>query len=187
MNVRSPEISSIASLLISLDLAEGNYQKALDRLSLKSEDIDIHGGFIPSATRYANICRYMNENELARKYYDESRSILEAEIQQQPDDARFHSSLGIAYAGLGRKEDAIREGKRGVDLLPTNRDAIRGVLRAQDLAQIYVMVGDFDPAMDRIEYLLSIPGGLSIPLLRLDPDWAPLRDHPRFKKLVEGK
>jgi hypothetical protein len=49
------------------------------------------------------------------------------------------------------------------------------------------MVGEFDLAVDQIEYLLSIPGGLSIPLLQLDPAWAPLREHPRFKKLVEGK
>lgn len=49
------------------------------------------------------------------------------------------------------------------------------------------MVGDYDAAIDHIEYLLSIPGNLSIPLLRLDPAWDPLRNHPRFKKLVEGR
>jgi hypothetical protein len=47
-----------------------------------------------------------------------------------------------------------------------------------------VMVGEFDLAIDQIEFLLSIPGPLSIPLLRLDPAWAPLREHPRFKELL---
>jgi len=185
--IRSPEESSIVNLLVTLDVYEGDYQKALGRLSVKSEDTDSMGFFIPIAMRYAGIYRHINENELARKYYDQSRNILEARIQQQPDDARFHSALGIAYAGLGRNEDAIREGKIGVDLLPVTKDVMRGYVRAWDLARIYVMVGEFDLAIDQIESLLSIPGGLSIPLLRLDPDWAPLREHPRFKKLLEAK
>jgi len=186
-NIRSPEESSIVDLLIDLDVYEGNYQKALDRLSLKSKDIDDQRYFIPRAIRYARIYGYMNENELAKKYYDEGRNILEAKIQQQPDDARFHSAFGITYAGLGRKEDAIKEGKSGVELLPLNKDALRGYRRVSDLARIYVMVGEFDRAIDQIEFLLSRPGPLSIPLLRIDPDWAPLRGHPRFKKLLAGE
>jgi tetratricopeptide (TPR) repeat protein len=184
-NISSPEESSIINLLITLDEYEGNYQKALDRLSLKSEDIDNQSFFIPRAIRYARIYGYMNENELAKEYYDEGRNILEAKIQQQPDDARFHSALGIAYAGLGRKQDAIREGKIGVNLLPITKEAMRGYRRVSDLARIYVMVGEFDSAIDQLEFLLSIPGGLSVPLLRLEPVWAPLREHPRFKKLVQ--
>jgi tetratricopeptide (TPR) repeat protein len=184
-NIGSPEESGIVNLLITLDVYEGNCPKALDRLSLKSEDIDSQHSFIPRAIRCAGIYRHMNENEIAKKYYDEGRNILEAKIQQQPDDARFHSTLGIAYAGLDRREDAIREGNIGVKLLPITKDAIRGYYRLGDLARIYVMVGEFDLAMDQIEFLLSRPGLLSIPLLRLDPDWAPLREHPRFKKLLE--
>ncbi len=186
-NIRSPEESSIVDLLITLDVYDKNYQKALDRLSLKSEDIDSQSLSITRAMQYAGIYRYRNQNELAKKYYDKARSILDSKIKEQPEDAMFHSSLGIAYAGLGRKEDAIREGKIGVDLLPITKEAMRGYSQALDLAQIYVMVGEFDWAIDEIESLLSKPGYLSIPLLRLDPAWAPLRDHPRFKKLVEAK
>jgi serine/threonine-protein kinase len=182
-NIRSPEEFRIG-WQITFAMYEGNYQKALDGLSLKSEDSDSSFSFSPKATRYASIYGYMNENELAKKYYEEGRNILEARIEQQPDDARFHSALGIAYAGLGRKQDAIREGKLAVELLPLTKDAWRGYYRASDLAQIYAMVGEFDLAIDQIEFLLSIPGGLSIPLLRLDPVWAPLREHPRFKKLL---
>jgi serine/threonine-protein kinase len=185
-NIKSAEDPDIVNLLVDIDVFDGNYQEALDRLSLKSEDIDNMSYFIPNALQYARIYRYMKKKEPAKKYYDEARSILESKIQEQPEDERFHSSLGIAYAGLGRKEDAIREGKLGVELLPVSKEAIRGLSKVEDLAKIYVMVGEFDAAIDQLEFLLSIPSRLSIPLLRLDPAWGPLRDHPRFKRLMEG-
>ena len=184
-NIKSTE-NPFINLLVKLDVYDRNCQKALDRLSLKSEDVDDPSYFIPNARRYALIYRYMNKNDLAKKYYDEARSILESKIAEQPEDGRLHSSLGIAYAGLGRKEDAIREGKKGVELFPVTKDAWRGAYRVEDLARIYVMVGKFDAAIDQLEFLLSRPGEMSIPLLRLDPAWNPLRDHPRFKKLVEA-
>ena len=54
------------------------------------------------------------------------------------------------------------------------------------LTHIYVMVGKFDAAVENIEYLLSVPGELSVPLLKIDPAWDPLRGHPRFKRLAES-
>jgi tetratricopeptide (TPR) repeat protein len=191
-NIKQIENASIATSLVDIDIYEANYQKALDRLSLTSQDIDNQDyiddqfNFIPNSLRFAEIYRYKDENELVKEYYEDSRSILETKIQERYEDARFHSALGIAYAGLGRKEDAIREGERGVELLPISKDAWRGPYRVEDLARIYVMVGEHDKAIDQLEDLLSIPGPLSIPLLQLDPAWDPLHDHPRFKKLLES-
>jgi len=184
-NAKVTENIELVNSLATIDVFDGNYQEALDRLSLKSEDLDLLEFFIPNSLRCALICSYMNKKELAKKYYDNARSILESKIQEKPEDARFHSSLGIAYAGLGRKEDAIHKGKLAVELLPVSKEAISGSFRVDDLARIYVMVGEFDAAIDQLEFLLSIPSELSIPLLRLDPAWNPLRDHPRFKKLLE--
>jgi len=79
---------------------------------------------------------------------------------------------------------SIREGLKGVELLPVSREAWRGLYRVEALATIYVMVGDYNAAIKKIGYLLSIPGEMSIPLLRLDPVWNPLRDHPDFKELI---
>jgi tetratricopeptide (TPR) repeat protein len=184
-NIKKPE-SMLLNSLADYNVYCGNYQGALGWLSLKPKDTDTQFNFIPTALRYAQIYGYMNRRELAKKYYEEARSILETKIQERPEDERFHSALGIAYAGLGRKEDAIREGKLGVELLPVSKEAYRGTYRVESLARIYAMVGEFDAAIDQIEYLLLIPSELSIPLLRLDPAWNPLRDHPRFKKLVEA-
>jgi len=185
-HIKLTEDPYTVNLLVNIDVYDGNYQEALDRLSLKSEDIDDQFNFIPKALRYAGVYGYMKKKELSKKYYDEARSILESKIREQPDDARFHSALGIAYAGLGRKEDAVSEGKLATELIPVSKEAIGGLFRIEDLARIYVMVGEFDAAINRLESLLSRPGPLSIPLLRLDPAWDSLRDHPRFKKLIES-
>ena len=63
---------------------------------------------------------------------------------------------------------------------------MRGRYRVEDLARIYVMVGDYDGAIDQLTFLLEKPSLISIHFLRLDPAWDPLRDHPRFKKLIES-
>jgi len=185
-SVGLPERSAIFNLLINLDLYDGNYQDALRRVSSRSENIDTQDFFIPVAMQHARIYGYMKD-DLAKEHYEAGQKIVEAKTRQDPNDARLHSALGITYAGLGRKQDAIREGKLAVDLLPVNKDAMRGICRVSDLARIYVMVGDFDLAVNQIEFLLSIPSELSIPLLRLDPAWNPLRRHARFKKLIGGK
>ena len=141
--------------------------------------------FIPKAQLSAQIHGLMNRPQLARADYDTARALLETKLQEQPQDERLHSSLGIAYAGLGRMAEAIRAGKKGVELLPMSKEAWRGAYRVEDLARIYVMVGEYDAAIDQLEFLLSRPGDLSIALLRLDPHWKPLWDHPRFQALVE--
>ena len=185
-SLKSADDPDIVNALVNIEVFDGNYQEALDQLSLKSKDIDSQFHFIPAALQCAPIYGYMNKEELAKKCYDEARSILEAKIKEQPEDERLHSSLGVAYAGIGHKEDAIREGKLGVEMLPVSKEAWRGARRVEDIAKIYVMVGDLDAGVDQLEFLLSIPGNMSIPLLRLDPVWNPLRDHPRFKKLLKS-
>jgi hypothetical protein len=86
---------------------------------------------------------------------------------------------------LGFKDDAIREGKLGMELLPVSKDALVGPSKVEDLALVYIMVGEYDSALDQIEYVLSIPSWVSVSLLRLDPRYDPLRNLPRFQKLLQ--
>jgi tetratricopeptide (TPR) repeat protein len=171
-------------LLVTLDVFDRSYQKALDRLSLKSEDNSDQGQSFTNSLQHATIYEYMGKKDLAEKYYDNARSILESKIEKGTEEALLHSRLGISYAGLGRKEDAIREGKLAVEQVSNN--AQLNTHRVVDLSRIYVMVGEHDKAIDQLEHLLSIPGPLSIPLLQLNPAWDPLLNHPRFKKLIES-
>jgi serine/threonine-protein kinase len=139
---------------------------------------------MPTVQCYAEIYNLMGEKQLAKAYYDSARVLIETEIEKSPNESYLHSAVGIVYAGLGRRAEAVREGELAVDLLPISREAISGYLLARDLAKIYAMVGEYDEAIDQLEYLLSIPGNLSAQRLRLDPVWAPLKDHPRFQRLL---
>jgi serine/threonine-protein kinase len=87
-------------------------------------------------------------------------------------------------AALGNKEDAIREGRRAVELLPVTKDSIDGAQLVQYLAVIYAGVGEKDLALEQLRIASSIPGYLSYGSLRLDPLWDPLRGNPDFEKIV---
>jgi len=110
---------------------------------------------------------------------------LDRELEARPYDHRLHVALGHAYALLGQSDDAMRAGERAVALVPISKDAEEGSGQAIELAKIYASVGQADKALDLIEELLSMPCWLSVGLLRLDPAWDPLRDHPRFQALLE--
>ena len=87
-------------------------------------------------------------------------------------------------AGLGRKEEALREGRRACELLPVAKDAIHGVAFAVNLAQIYAWVGEKDLAIEQIETVQRVPNYLTYGLLKLQPQWDSLRGNARFEKLV---
>ena len=159
---------------------ERNYEAILDFASSESRPITWRAALLAAGAH-----RFMGEPELAHASYDSARSILEKELAAHPDDNRIHSALGFAYAGLGRKEEAVREGKRAVELYPVSEDQWDGTSVVQDLAVIYTMVGEYDAALDEIDYLLSITGWWSVQDLRLDPIFDPLREHPRFQALSE--
>jgi serine/threonine-protein kinase len=170
---------------VLVEVFDGKYQDALDRLSAAPLDaFEGQAYFVPKAQLQAKILGLLNRPRLARAYYDSALAISERQVGAQPDEANYHSALGIALAGLGRKNQAIGEGRLAVDLLPVTKEAIRGLSRIRDLAAIYAMVGEVDEAVEQLELLLSLPGGMWEPALQLDPVWNPLRSDPRFQALL---
>ncbi len=172
---------------IDLWFLERKFDRALDVLRRnRIPALFSHVYYIPVAELMAYTYLAKGELDQARAWFDSSRVQVEALIASEPSDSRYYSALGVAYAGLGRKEDAIREGKRGADMMPVSKESKQGPPRRGDLARIYVLIGDYEAAIDELEYLLSIPASpVRAPLLRIDPIWDPLRDHPRFQKLLE--
>jgi hypothetical protein len=101
-----------------------------------------------------------------------------------PDDAHELSALGVIDAALGRKEDALREGRRAVELMPIAKDSLEAPPLVCNLAWIYARTGERDLAISQLEILAKIPCGPSYGCLRLDPVWDSLRGDPRFEKVV---
>jgi TolB-like protein/DNA-binding SARP family transcriptional activator/Flp pilus assembly protein TadD len=169
---------------VCLELLDRNYEEAIGQISSTPVIIEDQFRVIPKAQLLAEVYAQLQRHDLARAYYDSARTLISAKVQERPQDARLHSALGIADAGVGRKQEAIAAGMRAVELLPISRDLFAGQYHVLDLARIYTMVGEHDAAIERLEYLLSIPGHLTVAWLRIDPAWDPLRKHPRFQKLV---
>nr|WP_199038991.1 winged helix-turn-helix domain-containing protein [Dyella sp. ASV24] len=119
--------------------------------------------------------------------YDDVATHAHTALIERPDDADLHLTLGFAYAGLGRKAEAVAEGERAVALMPVSEDALTGADMLAYQAQLYVRVGQPDRAIPLLERVLSMPAGavLSSAMLRLDPLWDPLRDNPGFKALLQ--
>jgi TolB-like protein/Tfp pilus assembly protein PilF len=171
---------------LTQELGERNYEAALERVARYPRPVIEGGAALGPKSLLECRCYFgMDEPERARDACDAARVFLEEAISERPDDDAAHSALGLAYALLGRKEEAIREGERAVALMPASKHAIRGPFRVTDLAIIYASVGEPEAALDRIEHLLSIPSGMTVARLRLEPYWDPLRDHPRFQEILE--
>jgi serine/threonine-protein kinase len=126
------------------------------------------------------------DSENMRVHADEARQALEEQLRQTPNDPQRHAILGLSLAYLGRKEEAIREGRRAVELLPVSKDAFLGPYLQHQLARIYIVVGEPEKALDQLEPLLKMPYALSPGWLKIDPNFDPIRSNPRFQKLVAG-
>jgi tetratricopeptide (TPR) repeat protein len=177
----------IFKALLSIDIYDGKFEAAVDRLVQRSEDFDNMAEYIPTDLWLAEVYGYMGREDLERTHYQLAADILEKKLAGDPDNSgihRVHSSLGKAYAGLGREQEAIYEGRRGVECLPITKDAERGPMRLEDLARIYVMVGKYEDAIDILEQILSRPSEQSVWRIKLDPVWGPLGKHPRFQRLL---
>lgn len=170
-----------------VELFDRDYERALELVSVATdESFDTQFYVVPRAQLLAQIYALMGRSDLARAHYDSARAVVERRLGGDPEDSRLHSALGIALAGLDRKEEAIRAGERATELLPLEREAWRGAVRLEDLARIVAMVGEREAAIDLLQHLLSAPSEVSEANLRLDPDWDPLRQHPRFQRLVSA-
>jgi len=122
----------------------------------------------------------------ARAAYAAAIAALERDLKRQADEPSFHAFLGRAYAGLGRKDDAVREARRAVELLPVKIDAFSGPFYLAELAKTYARLGAADEAVPLIRELLTMPAGLtvSVPTLKLDPAWDPIRHDAGFEALL---
>ena len=168
-----------------LEMCDGRYPDALNIIESRFNRADNNQfRYVPRPLALAEIHTLTKEGRKAAAYYDSARAELEEKIGEDPSDGRYHSALGVALAGLGRKQEAIEEGKRGVELMPIGKEAWRGSYRLMEMARIYAMTGEKDSAVTLLSQLLAMPSNVDRKILKIDPAWMPLRTHPGFQKLV---
>ena len=131
------------------------------------------------------IYTFLNDKEKALSAFKQARPTAEKALRESPDDASRHVTLGLILAGLGEKNAAIAEGKRAVELLPESQDAFDGPKMAVHLAQIYAWTGEKGQALQLLDRSLNTPNGVTVPSLRFDPIWDPLRSDPQFHALID--
>jgi serine/threonine-protein kinase len=148
-------------------------------IALSSENVFFNRPFVEGV-----VARMTKDDAKARSAFTAARTEQEKIVQGQPNYGPALCILGLIDAGLGRKEEALREGRRAVELLPVEKDAPEGVTMVKYLAMIAAWVGDKDFACEQLAMAMRGPSSLSYGQLKLMPFWDPLRGDPRFEQIV---
>jgi TolB-like protein/Tfp pilus assembly protein PilF len=171
---------------VSILMLQRRFPEALQMLQKWPGDM-MHGESsapMPKAFFEGVLYHFLGNHSQAKADFERSLVVAEKSVRENPEDPGRHVLLGGVYAGLGRKEEAIREGKRACELLPESKDALDGPGMTVALAQIYTWVGEKDLALQLLEHSLQTPTGIMVPMLKMDPAWDRLRDDPRFQQLI---
>jgi TolB-like protein/predicted Ser/Thr protein kinase/Tfp pilus assembly protein PilF len=187
-NIRAKDpraIPDVADSWLLCALAERDPAAAVNALAAMGED-SFGTAIIKYSPRFAEglIGRMEKDDAKAHAAFTAARAEQEKLVRARPDDAGTLCVLGLIDAALGRKEEALREGRRAVELLPVEKDAINGTSMIVCLAKIAAWVGDNDLACEQVARASRLPSGVSYGELKLMPWWDPLRGDPCFEKIV---
>ncbi|MGB6368911.1 MAG: tetratricopeptide repeat protein, partial [Thermoanaerobaculia bacterium] len=170
-----------------LQITEGDYEGALDRMNQSPIEVfqgNWAGSFYPKTLVTSFAYHLAGDAERGREEGEKARVLADAFVDQNPGDPFARGTLAWANALAGHKEAAIRHGQAAVDFFPVSKDAMYGPLVVDNLAGVYAWVGEEEQALDKIEYVLSIPNPISIHNYRVDPTFRSIWDHPRFQELL---
>jgi tetratricopeptide (TPR) repeat protein len=171
--------------LVMCDFMARDYARIAERLPNLgvAAVVDTAGFYITRASAY----HFAGDDRRARVFADSAAAFMKARNYAGSDSPQKLGNYATALAMLGRNAEALATINHAVDIMPVSRDAMTGVDIRNDRSIIYVITGDYDRAIRELEYLLSVPSAFSPTILRLHPGFDPLRDDPRFKRLVEEK
>jgi serine/threonine protein kinase/Flp pilus assembly protein TadD len=181
----SSDVENVADSWLICGLAERDATAAKAALNASGEN-PLSDDVIQFSRLFVEgvIARMTNDTDKARGAFTAARAAQEKIVQAQPDYGPPLCVLGLIDAALGRKEDALREGRRAVELLPVEKDAINGPRMIANLAMIAAWAGEKDLACQQLAIAIHPPAPITYGQLKLLPFWDPLRGDPRFEKIV---
>jgi hypothetical protein len=163
-------------------------ERALERLRTLGEDAidarDVGDAKFNQAYLEGLINRIKGDTASASSAFSKARLQQEKGVSPQPHNGSVLSVLGLIDAALGRKEDALREGRRALELTPPEKDSLDAADVLYYFAVICAWVGERDLAIEQLQASAKLPGGVSYAEICLDPHWDSLRNDPRFQKIV---
>jgi serine/threonine protein kinase/Flp pilus assembly protein TadD len=129
----------------------------------------------------------LGDSSAARAQFDVARVMMEDSVAAHPNDSRLYIALGMALAGLDRREDAVRAARRAMALAPISRDVVLATCAMGGAAEVFAYAHENDAALQLLDQLLGMPAGreASVPLLRADPAFDHIRDDPRFEQMLK--
>jgi TolB-like protein len=182
---KTADPNDLINARVDLALKERDYHRAEQLLaSGGGTEFDDNGFFTPREWKQAIVARGLGDQAKAAAAFEFARARAAAVVRERPEDAKTLMVLGQIDAALGRKNEALDEGRRAVELLPVSKDAINGHQLLTRLVMIYAQVGEIDHAFDSLQKGIHQPYAPEHGSLKLDEVWDPLRADPRFKKLV---
>ncbi len=149
------------------------------------ELVDGTGSLVPRGFFGGQIYGSLGNLTQARTAFDTARDKIEQKLREDPENGLLHGVLCVINAGLSRREQALSEGRRAVELRPINKDAVDGPVVLTRLAMAEAWLRENDAAIEQLDYLSKIPGGPDYGQLKFDPAWDNLRGDARFAKIVD--
>lgn len=177
--------SGIADEWLYLALCERDLDFAEQSITVMPTDGYTNEGILlPRDWCEGLVARTGSDLAAAQAAFGAARTRLEETLRQNPNQPETLCVLAMINAALGRKDEAIREGRRAVELLPLDKDAINGALAIEYLAVTYAWAAEKDQAIEQLKHAAAIPDDVSYGQLRLHPFWDSLRGDPRFEQIV---
>jgi TolB-like protein/class 3 adenylate cyclase len=179
--------AAFADSWLTLALCERNPDAAARALTaLAGNNFGVDAILLSPTFGQALVARVSGDVAAARSAFATARSQQEKLVQAQPEYGPPLCVLGLIDAALDRKEEALREGRRAIELLPVEKDSVNGAHMIEFFAIICAWVGEKDLAFQHLKTATEIPGTLTYGQLKLHPFWDPLRGDPRFEKIVNS-
>jgi len=180
--------SNMPYMFWHFDISVGDFESALQRETRNIDTISSAKDSGDYYHHYASTYYFSGEKGKSESYFDSARICLEKAIWSDSVLGHYPDTkmmLAKTYAALGRKQDAIELAHNAIEELPRTQDAYSGTMLLRDLCIVNITIGEYDTAIDILDTLLSIPSALNVSFVEIHPGFKPLRDHPRFKALIE--
>ena len=171
----------------TLEMMDGDYAAALAAMDASTTEV-FWGqyGMAPRAYYRGVALQSLGREAEGRDALLEAKELVESMLPELDHDCRMHGALGLINATLGNRDEAVREAERGLELIPPEKDALIGSYNVLTLAEVHSILGEAEPAVEQLRFLLSIPSEVNEASLEVRGVWDNIREHPAFQALLTG-